>query len=275
MSKAMGLGRRKLTPPVVAAFLAAIASGAAAQSDQRIVVPLSDPSRPATLEVSLFNGSISVTAYDGDEIVIVTNDERDDEPGRADRQGLRRIPNTAMGLTAEERNNTVSIALDWSRRRVDLEVSVPRRTSVRARSVNGDVVVRGVTGDHELTNVNSPIVATDIAGSAVVATTNGNVRISFSDITVGKVMSFSSFNGDVEVAFPESLAADLRINAGRGEVLTDFEVQLQSQPSVVESSGDAGRYRVRMEREVRAVIGGGGTEMRFKTFNGDIIIRKR
>jgi hypothetical protein len=264
-----------LTLPAAAALLAAITSSAAAQSDQRIVVPLSDPSRPATLEVSLFNGSISVTAYDGNEIVIVTNDGRDDEPPRPDREGLRRIPNTAIGLTAEERDNTVSIALDWNRRGVDLDVSVPRRTSVRARSVNGDVTVRGVTGDHELTNVNSPITAAEISGSAVVGTTNGNVQISFSEITAGKAMSFSSFNGDVEVAFPASLAADLRINAGRGEVLTDFDVELQSQPSVVESSGGAGRYRVRMEREVRAVVGGGGTEITFKTFNGDIIIRKR
>jgi hypothetical protein len=32
---------------------------------------------------------------------------------------------------------------------------------------------------------------------------------------------------------------------------------------------------VRLEREVRAVVGGGGPEMQFKTFNGDIVIRQR
>jgi hypothetical protein len=30
-----------------------------------------------------------------------------------------------------------------------------------------------------------------------------------------------------------------------------------------------------MERETRARIGGGGPEIQFKTFNGDITIRKR
>jgi hypothetical protein len=30
-----------------------------------------------------------------------------------------------------------------------------------------------------------------------------------------------------------------------------------------------------MERGMRAVIGGGGPEIRFRTFNGDIMIRKR
>jgi DUF4097 and DUF4098 domain-containing protein YvlB len=65
-------------------------------------------------------------------------------------------------------------------------------------------------------------VATDISGSAVASTTNGNVRCTFAEVAPGKAMSFSSFNGDVDVTFPASLAADLRIDAGRGEILTDF-----------------------------------------------------
>jgi DUF4097 and DUF4098 domain-containing protein YvlB len=88
-------------------------------------------------------------------------------------------------------------------------------------------------------------------------------------------MSFTSFNGDIEVAFPRGLSADLRVNAGRGEVLTDFDFEVQPQTSVVDRGGEAGRYRVRLEREVRAVVGGGGPEMQFKTFNGDIVIRQR
>ena len=33
-------------------------------------------------------------------------------------------------------------------------------------------------------------------------------------------------------------------------------------------------YRVRMEKAVEGTIGGGGPELRFKTFNGDIILRQ-
>jgi hypothetical protein len=40
-------------------------------------------------------------------------------------------------------------------------------------------------------------------------------------------------------------------------------------------SGGGDRYRVRVERETRAIVGGGGPELRFKTFNGDVVIRKR
>ena len=88
-------------------------------------------------------------------------------------------------------------------------------------------------------------------------------------------MSFSTFNGDVDVSFPSNLSATLHINSGRGELLTDFDVQVQEQPAVVERGGENGRYQVRLERETRAVVGRGGPDIYFKTFNGDVTIRKR
>lgn len=76
-----------------------------------------------------------------------------------------------------------------------------------------------------------------------------------------------------------SVAMPVQITCGvqrkSGEVLTDFELEVQSQPPVVEHGNDGGRYRVRLERAVTAVVGGGGPELQFKTFNGDIVIRKR
>ena len=86
---------------------------------------------------------------------------------------------------------------------------MPRRTSVHAHVVHGDLTVEGVTGDHELSNVNGEVSATDLGGSAVVNTTNGAVRVSFTRVAPDKAMSFSSFNGDVDVTFPANLAADL------------------------------------------------------------------
>jgi hypothetical protein len=262
----------------LAALLAAAAADAAAQSEERIAVPLTDATRPATLDVSLFSGSVVVTAYDGSEIVVVAREtpggEEEQDAPRND--GLRRIPTTSLGLTATERDNAVSIEMDFTTRNFALEISVPRRTSVHAAMVNGgDLTVTGVTGEHELENVNGGISATDIAGALVASTTNGNVRVSFTELMAGKAMSFSSFNGDVDVTFPANLAATLHINSGRGDLLTDFDVEVQPQPAVVERGGEGGRYQVRLERETRAIVGGGGPDMHFKTFNGNVMIRKR
>jgi hypothetical protein len=257
-----------------------VAASAGAQPDQRIVVPLSDPSRPAVVDISLFSGDIVVKAYDGKEIVVVTDapvsDDNEAEKPRAD--GLRRIESSSLGLTAEETNNTVSLHMDFSPRNANLEVSVPRNTSVHASLVNGgDVIVTGVTGEHELSNVNGDVIATDISGAAVINSTNGDVSATFVAVTATKPMSFTSFNGDVDVTLPANLAADLLVTAQQGDVLTDFDVEVQQDPAVVERSApDArGRYRVRTQHETRYAIGGGGPDIQLRTFNGDVMIRKR
>jgi Toastrack DUF4097 len=265
----------------------------AAQADERITVPLSDASRPAVLEVNALNTAVSVSAYDGKEVVIVAREvtpaeagpdfgRRGPRPGRdADEDapstaGLHRVPNTSIGLTATEENNVVAVKTDFSRQPLALEISVPRSTSVRAKTVNGgDLTVTGVQGEHELANVNGQIVANDIAGSLVASTTNGTVRASFTEVAAGKAMSFNTFNGDVDVTFPASLAATLRVTSGRGEFYTDFDVALQPQPPAVTQGGQNGRYEVRLERETVATVGKGGPDIRFKTFNGNIMVRKR
>ncbi|HEY8519341.1 MAG TPA: hypothetical protein VIN61_04630 [Gammaproteobacteria bacterium] len=261
--------------PASLAFAAgALAAAAQAQQGNQLVLPLSDPSRPAVLEVNLFSGDVAITAHDRSEVVIVTSDEDVDEIEREVRGGLRRIPNTSIGLTAEERDNRVSISVDWSNRDVDLSIAVPRMTSVHASTMNDDLVVRGVVGDHELSSQNGDIAAFDVGGSAVVSTMNGDVEVSFAEVDRTKPMSFRSFNGDFEITFPADFSGDLVIAAGRGDVLTDFDVELQPQAAIIERGGDPQRRQIRMEREVRARVGAGGPEIRFKTYNGNIVIRR-
>jgi DUF4097 and DUF4098 domain-containing protein YvlB len=46
------------------------------------------------------------------------------------------------------------------------------------------------------------------------------------------------------------------------------------QPVVEDSRGKGGKYRVRLERAIYGSINGGGPEIQFKDFNGNIYIRK-
>jgi DUF4097 and DUF4098 domain-containing protein YvlB len=138
------------------------------------------------------------------------------------------------------------------------------------------VPITGVTGEHELQNVNGDVVATDVSGSAVLNSTNGDVRATFASVTGDRPMSFTSFNGDVDVALPANLAADLIVTSQQGDVFTDFVYLERQDPAEVQRRGDAGgRVVMRMQRETRYAIGGGGRDIALRTFNGDIMIRKR
>jgi len=252
--------------------------GALAAQPQSFVVPLSNPGQPAVLEASVMMGSISVVGYEGAEVQIeVTFEDSDEEESEGqEREGLRRIPSSSAGVTVEEKDNKVEIGTDWSKEEVALSIRVPFRTSLHLSCVNGGYIeVEGVQGTHELSHTNGEITARNMRGSVIANTTNGEVVVELLEVDPDTPMSFSTFNGDVEVTLPASLRANLFMQSGQGDVYTDFDVQLQpTKPKVTRDQEGGGSYRVRMEKAVEGTIGGGGAELRFKTFNGDIVLRK-
>ena len=154
---------------------------------------------------------------------------------------------------------------------------MPVHTSLHLRAVNdGDIVVTGVDGEMDIDNVNGSVTLNNIAGSAVAHALNGRLLVTFTRINQ-KPMAFSSLNGDIDVTFPADLKANVSLRSDRGDVFSDFDVQMQAssaQPIVEDSRGHGGKYRVKIDKTVRGSINGGGPELQFTNFNGQIYIRK-
>jgi hypothetical protein len=254
--------------------LSAPATFSAAQDAYEVTIPLSEPGEPVTLVVSLRYGGITVEGQDDREVVVrVVPLEQHQREEHSD--GKRRIPNTSLGIVIKEHDNVVEVHGDNSARVSWVHVKMPRQASLHLSSVNGgDLRVRGIRGQLELKKTNGTIEALDIDGSVVANTTAGDIKVTFDRIAPDKPMSFVSLSGDLDVTFPENLRADLRIAAGQGDIFTDFEFTVKPENPAVETSREGGRYRVTMQREVRASVGGGGPEMHFKTWSGNVTIRK-
>jgi hypothetical protein len=240
----------------------------------RVTVPFSDPSRPGQVKVSLINGSITVKAYNGKEVIIEARSKgRDSEESR---EGLRRIPILATGIEAEEENNVITIGTGGPQRTVDLDIQVPVRTSLKLSTINGgQILVEGVRGELEVKNINGAVTLNKVAGSAVAHALNGRILATFTEVDP-KPMSFSSMNGQIDVTFPADLKATLKLKSEHGEVYSDFDIAVKqaAQPIVEDAKGDRGKYRVRVDRTVHGVVNGGGAEIQFSNFNGSIYIRK-
>jgi hypothetical protein len=239
----------------------------------RVAVAFSDQSRPGLVKVNLVSGGISVRGYEGKEVVIEARGRGQESPRR---DGLRRIPMTSSGLQVEEENNVMTVSAPPARD-VDIDIQVPVRTSLKLRTVNGgDINVEGVQGEIEANNINGSVTLTKISGSAVAHALNGRLTATFVQVDAQKAMSFSSMNGEIDVTFPASLKATVKLKSDRGDVFSDFDVTTQaSAPPVVEDSrSKKGKYRVRLDRTVQGTINGGGTEIQFSNFNGSIYIRK-
>lgn len=266
-----------LAGAAVLALIAAAGAPAPAAAE-RLVVPLSRPGQPATFQAGGIEATFTIEGYDGQEVIVETEVGRDgQEKERSGGQapaGMRRLPNPGFGLSVEEDGNVVELHVQgFSDQRI--HVRVPRNTSVEVSSINGgDIQVSGVNGTHEIGHVNGAITARDVTGTVVAHTTNGDVKATLSRIEPGKPMSFVSFNGNVDVTFPASFAADLKMRSDQGEIFTDFDVTVKPTAPVRHEEGSGGKYRVTLERSLEASIGGGGPEVSLRTFNGNIYVRK-
>ncbi len=241
----------------------------------KVTVPLTDPTRPAMVKVNLLAGSITVRGYEGKDVIVEARARAESE--RGSRDGMRRVPINSTGLAVEEENNQVDIGTQSLNRPVDITVQVPFKTSLHLRCTNdGDITVTKVEGEIDVNNTNGAVTLKNIAGNAVAHALNDNVVVTFDRINPTKPMAFSSMNGDVDVTFPADLKATLSINAGQGDVLSDFDIQLQARAPAVstETAREKGRFRVKLDKSISGTINGGGQAIQLKNFNGNIYIRK-
>jgi DUF4097 and DUF4098 domain-containing protein YvlB len=263
----------------IAAALLVVTQPLCAQSGNKVSVPLTDPSRPVTLRAHLVAGSITVKGADVKEVVVEAKNRGEEESGRESKAGgMKRIPMTSTGLNIEADNNQIRISTDSTQRATDLVITVPVHTSLSLHTVNdGNISVSGVDGELDINDVNGEVDLKNVGGSVVAHALNGHVVVTMNRVDPQKQMAFSSLNGDIDVTFPADLKANVNMRTDNGEVYSDFDVKLQAnnpQQTVEDNRGKGGKYQVKIDKSVRGTINGGGQEIQFKNFNGNIYIRK-
>ena len=266
---------------VVALVMGVVSVAVARQSGtDQVTVPLSDPSRPALIDVSLVTGSITVRGANRKDVLVIAHPETDrlDRPSRRvdpDATGMRRIPQIA-GFRISEEGNRVKVGADSPNRSISFEILAPSRSNLKLHTVNGgEIVVENIDGDIDVSNVNGGIALTGVGGSVIAGTTNGDVRATLTRVTEQKAMAFTSLNGTVDVTLPPATKANLRLRSDNGDVYSDFDVQIApSTPLVQESRSANGRYRISRNRSVVGSINGGGPEFELRTFNSSVYVRK-
>jgi DUF4097 and DUF4098 domain-containing protein YvlB len=251
---------------------------AIAAAQNKLTVPLSNPSQPATVKVQLITGSITVTAGGGSQVVV-------EQSGRESRRsqeapaGMHRLEVGPGSLDVQEDHNVVSIESGHYTSGENLAVQVPANSSLQLKTVNGGhIEVTGVSGEIEAEDINGSITLRNVSGSVVASSQNGSITVSLDKITPTKPMSFTTLNGKIDVTIPGDTKARLRLKTENGSVFSDFDVKMEpdvSKPVVEDARGQGGKYRIRMDRNVYGSINGGGPEYRFETMNGSILIHKK
>jgi len=267
---------------VIGAFvlIALFVSGrvmAQSEPKEQMVIPLSEPGKPFKIVAHVLHSTIRVVSYEGKEVMITVTGEAKQKRESSSNGGMTRIGGNSGGeVTAEENHNTVRISSGFSHFAL-IEIKVPSTdgAGIDVGTVNGgNIEVENVSGKLEVSNVNGAITLSNVGGSVVANTVNGNVIVTFKSIDPQAPMAFTTLNGKIDVTFPASLKANLKLKAEKGDIFTDFDIEVtKSQPAVSKTS-EGNRYRINFDEWIQGKIGGGGPEMMMKTTYGTVLIRK-
>jgi len=241
----------------------------------KVTVPFRDPSKPRTLVVKIINGGMTIRGYDGKD-AIVESTGHGARHRRTPPDGMHQL-NTSSGLEVTEENNVMTVRAGITSS-AELNIQVPTQTSLRVQTMNGGKIeIENISGEIEAENMNGAITITNASGSVVANSMNGRVTVSLDQGKPNKTMSFSTMNGTIDVTLPSDVKANLKLKTDNGDIFTDFDVKIEGShpPEVDDQRKNGGRYRVKVDKTMFGSINGGGPEMQFVTYNGNILIHKK
>ncbi|OGF67989.1 MAG: hypothetical protein A2Y62_22130 [Candidatus Fischerbacteria bacterium RBG_13_37_8] len=270
-------------------------------SADRTVIAFSDPMKPGLIEARVLNGKITVQGYEGKEVIVeaqssgkvLRHGEKDlehqqreleheggehesNEKTKRSTEGMRKLQSSGTGLKVYEKNNVIEI-VTHTPTTVDINIKVPYSTSLHLKSeLNGGIVVEKVRGEIEAKSLNGYIKLNGVTGSVVAETLNGAIEAFFDKVDSKKPYAFTSLNGDIDVTFPADVKANVQLKSQMGDIYTDFNITLsrRNEKKVEDRRGEGGELEIKIGEAMFGQINGGGIEMIFENFNGDIFIRK-
>lgn len=283
-----------------------ITSSIASAQGNEFTVPLSDPAKRGKLKANINYGSITVKGTARKDVLIKyksveegegdheDEDEEDDRhrhrvdvkvnvnvDGNANdksksKEGLKRISGGGIDLEVSENGNAVRVKSDSWNHKINLEIEVPSGFDLDVSTYNdGDLMITNIQGQVELTNYNGDITALNISGSVVATSYNGEIKVTFDKVTDGTPMSYSTFNGDIDITFPAALKASMKMKTEQGEIFTGFDMNIKSTGPVQKKDAKSGVYKVTIDEWKYGDVNGGGPEISMKNYNGDIYVRKK
>jgi DUF4097 and DUF4098 domain-containing protein YvlB len=242
-----------------------------------------------SLVVNAEGASIEVSGADTDKVTVrmrVSGSERE---------------LAEMTLDATQKGNEVTATMrraksgkwfNWGwQGESSIEVTVPRRWDVNARTSGGSIELRNTAGSAKLNTSGGDVTAKDLNGTAVLRTSGGritaenvrgdvdantsggdirlldidgsikgntsggSVRVSLTGANRG--ISATSSGGDIEVILPQGTTGNVSASTSGGEVTTDFPVTT----------------RVVKEGRLEGTFNGGGQPIEARTSGGSIRLR--
>ncbi len=145
---------------------------------------------------------------------------------------------------------------------VDYEVHAPQGCQLgNVSSVNGTVVIDGISGDIEASTVNGRAELKDVMGNLQLSTVNGHLSVVMAKLDRGQKVSVDTVNGAVELAVPTNADASFSVSTLNGGIASDFP-ELKPQKDFP------------VGRHLNANLGNGSATVKATTVNGGVSVKR-
>jgi hypothetical protein len=269
---------------------------------EELSVKLTSPDKPFRLNIGLIEGNITILTHSGKDIVVeaeVNPEKKRTEPNVNQNININTNantntntnPNTAISILPQkketttvggryvsvvENDNTVEIGPVNTYGSINVTIKVPKNTVKLNLTVaqNGGISVKDITGETEVTNPNGSITLTNVSGSVVATSINGNITVTFASVTENSPMAFSTLVGKIDVTFPPSFKANMKIQSDEGSLYSDFDILFEGAVKKLTRSNPPPLFRANVAGKLSGKINGGGAEILMKNMMGNIYLRK-
>lgn len=222
-------------------------------------------SKNGNVSVSNVNGSITVEAWDRDEVKLEATKIADSKESLADVD--IKVESTADSFSVEadykswkwndKRNENRSRKLE-----VEFKLSVPRTAVLNeVETVNGSVTVSNFTNVTKISAVNGDVTATNLRGAANLSTVNGTVTADFDRVDGASKISLSTVNGTVSLIVPSDVNATIKADSLNGNITNDFGLPVRK-----------GQY---VGRDLYGRVGTGEAQIKLNSVNGKLSIGRK
>jgi DUF4097 and DUF4098 domain-containing protein YvlB len=208
-----------------------------------------------TVRLKTFSGRVNITGSGGNQVVVKAvrraSRERLDDIKLEITQTGNVVEIDANHRVVERRNDNVV--------ETDFDIQVPSQVKLDLRTFSAPVTVTNVAGDLSVDGFSSEVRLTEVSGPLRVKTFSGGVNVQSRSWNDGDNVDVNTFSGDVTLRLPDSARGDVTFDTFSGHFNSDLPVTLTSSS----------------RRTFRGALNGGGnTDLRLKTFSGDVNIKR-
>jgi DUF4097 and DUF4098 domain-containing protein YvlB len=212
------------------------------------------------VELDNINGDVHISSWDRNEVKVdaIKYADTKERLEEAKIEIDSRKDSLSIQTKYPHRDQTWSRGSHDNPATVEYTLTVPRTVRLdEIKLINGELEVRGVSGEVRASCINGRLEAQDLAGRAKLSTINGRMEARFAKLA-GQSVELSSVNGSVDLTIPSDSNAEVEASTVSGSIQNDFGLHVNNHRFV--------------GHDLRGELGHGGTEIKLGNVNGRIDI---